>query len=101
MKIKKNLLFTWLMCVLSVFWVKKVYAEVKTPKVSIVIPIYNVEKYIRSCLDSAVNQTLKEIEIVCVDDGTPDNSGKIAEIQKIKNLGFKKQIPGLKIYIFL
>ncbi len=48
-------------------------------KVSVVIPIYNVEKYIRDCLDSVVNQSLKDIEIICIDDGTPDNSGKIAD----------------------
>ncbi len=42
-------------------------------KVSIVIPIYNVEKYLRECLDSAINQTLKEIEIICVNDGSTDN----------------------------
>ncbi|MBR5318650.1 MAG: glycosyltransferase [Peptococcaceae bacterium] len=44
------------------------------PKVSIVIPIYNVEKYLRQCLDSVVNQTLKEIEIICVNDGSKDSS---------------------------
>lgn len=41
-------------------------------KVSVIIPIYNVEQYIGECLDSVINQTLKEIEIICVNDGTPD-----------------------------
>ena len=44
------------------------------PKVSVIIPVYNVEKYLRECLDSVVNQTLKDIEIICVDDGSTDNS---------------------------
>ena len=45
-----------------------------TPKVSVIIPVYNVEQYLRECLDSVINQTLKEIEIICVDDGSTDNS---------------------------
>ncbi len=48
-----------------------------TPKVSVIIPVYNVELYLRQCLDSVVNQTLKEIEIICVDDGSTDNSLEI------------------------
>jgi len=48
-------------------------------KVSVVVPMYNVEKYLEACLDSIVNQTLKEIEIILVDDGSPDSSGKIAD----------------------
>ena len=48
-------------------------------KVSIVIPVYNVEKYIRQCLESVINQTLKDIEIIIVNDGTKDNSMKIVE----------------------
>lgn len=49
------------------------------PAVSVIIPIYNVEAYLRQCLDSAVSQTLKNIEILCVDDGSPDNSVAIVE----------------------
>lgn len=44
------------------------------PKVSVVIPVYNAEKYLRQCLDSVINQTLQDIEIICVDDGSTDNS---------------------------
>ena len=47
--------------------------------VSIIVPIYNVEKYLEQCIDSLLKQTLENIEIVLVDDGTPDNSGKIAD----------------------
>ena len=46
-------------------------------KVSIIIPVYNVEKYIEKCLDSLVNQTLKDIEVIVVNDGSTDNSDKI------------------------
>ncbi|HFD6724085.1 TPA: glycosyltransferase family 2 protein, partial [Enterococcus faecium] len=47
--------------------------------VSVIVPIYNVEKYLRKCVDSLLSQTLKEIEIVLVDDGSPDASGEIAD----------------------
>ncbi|WP_157143437.1 glycosyltransferase family 2 protein [Brachyspira pilosicoli] len=47
------------------------------PKVSVVIPIYNVEKYLKKCLDSVINQTLKDIEIICVNDCSSDNSESI------------------------
>ena len=43
------------------------------PKVSVILPCYNVEKYICTCLDSLLNQTLRDIEIICVDDKSPDN----------------------------
>ena len=49
------------------------------PKISIVIPIYNVEKYLRECLESIVNQTFKDIEILCVNDGSKDSSLSIIE----------------------
>lgn len=44
------------------------------PKISIVVPVFNAEKYLRQCLDSIVNQTLRDIEIICVNDGSTDNS---------------------------
>ncbi len=44
-----------------------------TKKLSIIVPCYKVEKYLPRCLDSLVNQTLKEIEIICINDGSPDN----------------------------
>ena len=48
-----------------------------TPKVSILVPIFNVEKYLRQCLDSVVNQSLKDIEIICINDGSTDSSPEI------------------------
>ncbi len=54
-------------------------------KVSVVIPVYNVEKYLKQCLDSVVNQTLKDIEIICIDDGSTDNSGKICDEYALKD----------------
>jgi len=48
-------------------------------KISIIIPVYNVEPYLRRCLDSVINQTHKNLEILCIDDGSTDNSGSICE----------------------
>ena len=47
------------------------------PKVSIVIPTYNVENYLRECMESVINQTLSDIEIICINDGSTDGSLKI------------------------
>ncbi len=51
----------------------------KRPKVSLVVPIFNVEKYLQECLERVVNQTLDEIQIILVNDGSTDQSGYIAE----------------------
>lgn len=48
-------------------------------KVSIIVPVYNVEKYVGQCLDSLLNQTFKEFEIICIDDGSTDQSLQILE----------------------
>ena len=47
--------------------------------ISIIIPVFNVEAYLKECLDSVCNQTLYNIEIICVDDGSSDSSVKIME----------------------
>lgn len=47
------------------------------PKVSVIIPVYNVERYLGECLDSILGQTLKDIEVICVDDGSTDESPRI------------------------
>lgn len=48
-------------------------------KVSIILPVYNVDKYISDCLNSIINQTYSNIEVLVIDDGSPDDSGKIAD----------------------
>lgn len=48
-------------------------------KISVIIPVYGVEKYIRQCLESVIKQTYKNLEIIVVNDGTKDNSMKIVE----------------------
>lgn len=49
------------------------------PAISIIIPVYNVEKYLRRCLDSVLNQTFQDWQAICVNDGSPDNSAEILE----------------------
>lgn len=49
------------------------------PKISVIVPVYKVEPYLRKCLDSIVNQTYRNLEIILVDDGSPDNCGAICD----------------------
>ena len=60
----------------------------RKPKVSIVIPVYNVENYLRECLDSTAGQTLQNIEIICVNDGSTDSSPAILEEYAAKDSRF-------------
>lgn len=48
-------------------------------KISVIVPVYNSEKFLERCLDSLINQTLKDIEIICINDGSTDNSESILE----------------------
>ena len=59
------------------------------PLVSIIVPVYNTEKQLEKCVDSLLNQTLKDIEIILVDDGSPDNSPKICDDFKLKDSRIK------------
>lgn len=52
----------------------KPQTEADVPKISVLVPIYNVEKYLSWCLETLVNQTLRDIEIICINDGSPDQS---------------------------
>ncbi len=49
------------------------------PKISIIIPVYNVEKYLARCIDSVLAQTFKDFELILVNDGSADDSGKICD----------------------
>lgn len=49
------------------------------PKISVIVPVYNVEKYLHRCVDSIINQTYKDIEIILVDDGSTDRGGEICD----------------------
>lgn len=55
------------------------YFENMTPKISVIIPVYGVEKYLDRCVESVVNQTYKNLEIILVDDGSPDNCPKMCD----------------------
>lgn len=55
------------------------------PIVSVIVPVYNVERYLEECLDSIINQTLKDIEVICIDDGSTDNSLSILKRYAVKD----------------
>ena len=65
------------------------YWIMENPLVSIVIPIYNVEKYLAECLDSVLEQTYTNIEVICVNDGSPDRSDVILQDYSIKDKRIK------------
>lgn len=60
-------------------------------KVSVIVPVYNSEKYLKRCLDSLVNQTLKDMEFIIINDGSTDNSEKIIKEYKDKRIRYFKR----------
>ena len=62
-------------------------------KVSVIVPVYNTEQYLEKCLDSLVNQTLEDIEIVLIDDGSTDKSAQILEKYHDKYHNNTKYLP--------
>lgn len=72
--------------------VKEKSGLIEAPLVSVIIPVYNVEAYLRECLDSIVNQTLRQIEIICVNDGSTDASQEIL-------MDYAKQDQRISIYV--
>lgn len=61
----------------------------RTPLISVIIPVYNVEKYLRRCLDSVIAQTYQNLEIICVDDGSIDDSEKICDQYAVRDARIK------------
>ena len=53
--------------------------NIEKPSVTLIVPVYNVEKYLNRCIDSILNQTLEDFELILVDDGSKDNSGNICD----------------------
>lgn len=76
-----------LFLVVLFFTLKKFF--LRKPELSVIIPIYNTEEYLTKCLDSVANQTFKDIEIICVDDGSTDNSLSILNEYKQKDTRIK------------
>ncbi|MCR5219829.1 MAG: glycosyltransferase, partial [bacterium] len=61
----------------------------ENPVFSICVPVYNVEKYARECLDSVASQTFTDFEVICVDDGSTDSSGQICDEYAEKDHRFR------------
>ncbi|MFC8877628.1 glycosyltransferase family 2 protein, partial [Streptomyces ardesiacus] len=59
------------------------------PRLSVIVPIYDVERYLPACLDSLAAQTFRDFEVLMVDDGSPDNSAAIAEEYAARDPRFK------------
>lgn len=59
------------------------------PMISVIVPVYNVEKYLSRCIDSVLMQTFTDFELLLVDDGSPDNSGMICDEYALKDVRVK------------
>lgn len=69
--------------------VQVTYNQQIEPLISVIIPVYNSELYLKECLDSVINQTYKKIEIICVDDGSTDHALDILNFYQKKDSRIK------------
>lgn len=76
--------------VLSIIFEGKRSGPTDGPLVSVIVPVYNVSEYLRECLDSVINQTFENIEIICVNDGSTDDSPKILDEYVMKDKRIKR-----------
>lgn len=76
------------------------YEQHRTAKVAIVLPVYNVERYLKECLDSILAQTYQNFTIFAVDDGSPDNSGQILDEYAQKDQRISVIHKGQRRFIF-
>ncbi|MGN1043841.1 MAG: glycosyltransferase family 2 protein [Acutalibacteraceae bacterium] len=88
-KIKKFYLFITLFTVLMAFKPQLSAQEIDKPKISIIVPVYNTEKYLDECIDSLESQTLEDLEMIFIDDGSADNSLNILNKRAEKNQRIK------------
>ena len=72
----------WIMRDPEEFYYREILSQIK---VSVILPVYNSQKHLRECLDSLLNQSLREIEIICINDGSKDNSLEILKEYKAKD----------------
>ena len=59
--------------------------NLENPLISVIVPVYNVEQYLKTCVDSVLNQSYKNWELILVDDGSPDNCPQICDIYVAKD----------------
>lgn len=60
----------------------------KQPRISVIIPVYNMEKFVRECLDSVISQSMRDLEIICIDNGSTDSCGQILDEYAAKDSRF-------------
>ena len=63
--------------------------QITKPKISIIVPVYKAEPYLKKCIDSILNQTFKDFELILVDDGSPDRCGEICDEYALKDSRIK------------
>ena len=59
------------------------------PKISVIVPVYNVEKYLNQCIDSLLDQTFTDYEVICIDDGSTDDCGRILDAYAKQDCRFR------------